>query len=174
MVADKGGSDSRLREWIAIAVVTSGIVASLAIGMYVIRLKPENATLVMSSLLPLWGTWVGTVLAYYYSGANFEAASKSTQELLSLDKKLASIPARQVMIPRSKIFPMTIKPGPKPEATLIADIRSEMASKDVQRMPVLYPDDIALYMIHLSTLDRFLAARPSSDRRQRTRATHRR
>jgi hypothetical protein len=156
VMADKGGSDSRLREWIAIAVVMSGIVASLSIGMYVIHLKPENATLVMSSLLPLWGTWVGTVLAYYYSGANFEAASKSTQELLSLDKKLASIPAREVMIPRAKIIPMTIT-GAKPEDTPIVNIRSEMDSKGVQRIPVLFPDDIALYMIHLSTLDQFLA-----------------
>jgi hypothetical protein len=162
-MADDGGSDSKLRANIAIIVVKFGIVASLLIGMLVIYLaagptRSDDAKLVMSSLLPLWGTWVGTVLAYYYSSANFEAASKSTQELLSLDKKLASIPVQQVMIPRSKIVPMTIKPGPRPEDTLIADIRSEMASKRVMRLPVLFPDDIALYIIHLSALDQFLAA----------------
>jgi len=162
-MAEETGSDTKLRANIAIIVVTFGIVASLSIGLFVIFLssdatRSDAAKLVMSSLLPLWGTWVGTVLAYYYSTANFEAASKSTKDLLSLDKKLASIPVRQVMIPRSKIISMAIEAGTKPEQKLIVDIKSEMANKKVQRLAVLYPDDIACYIIHLSTLNQFLAA----------------
>jgi len=159
-MAEENGGDSKLRANLAIIVVSCGIAASLIIGGLVIFLAQEQgdtAKLVMSSLLPLWATWVGTVLAHYFSTANFEAASKSTKELLSLDKKLASIPARQVMIPRSKIVSMVVKAGTTPEQKLIAEIRSEITTNKGQRLPVLYPDDIARYMIHLSTLDQFLA-----------------
>ena len=67
-MAEETGSDTKLRANIAIIVVTFGIVASLSIGLFVIFLssdatRSDAAKLVMSSLLPLWGTWVGTVLA---------------------------------------------------------------------------------------------------------------
>lgn len=161
-MAEGTGTENKPREYIATIVVSSGILGTIVIGVAVIVLDSKNpsdaAKLVLSSLLPLWGTWVGTVLAYYFSTKNFEAASQSTKELLSLDKQLASIPVRQAMIPRSKIVSMAISAGTTPEQKLVVEIRSEMTISKMQRLPVLFPDDHARYIIHLSTLDRFIAA----------------
>ena len=44
----------------------------------------ETTRMVYTSLLPLLGTWVGTVLAYYFSKDNFEAATKSTRDNLEI------------------------------------------------------------------------------------------
>jgi hypothetical protein len=55
---------------------------------------------VLNAVLPLFGTWVGTVLAYYFARENFEAASNSTSQLVSQltpDEKLRSIPVASVM-----------------------------------------------------------------------------
>jgi hypothetical protein len=34
------------------------------------------------TLLPLWGTWIGTVLAFYFGKANFEAATQSYKDAI--------------------------------------------------------------------------------------------
>ena len=42
--------------------------------------KPETfmsaAQLLLSALLPLFGTWVGTILAFYYTKESYQAASQ--------------------------------------------------------------------------------------------------
>ena len=37
----------------------------------------DTTQLLLSSLLPLFGTWVGTLLAFYFSRENFKAAAES-------------------------------------------------------------------------------------------------
>ena len=52
-------------------------------------------------LLPVIGAWVGTVLAFYFGQVNFEAASKSAQNLvrqLSPREKLQAEPAGHAMM----------------------------------------------------------------------------
>ena len=56
---------------------------------------------ILAILLPVIGTWIGTVLAYYYSKENFEAATTGATNLaqqLSPQQKLATTFARDVML----------------------------------------------------------------------------
>ena len=77
-------SDSRNREWIALGVLITSIIAVVLISVVVIT-TAENGEKrqaasgrVMDSTLPLYGTWVGTILAFYFSRNAFEAASRAT------------------------------------------------------------------------------------------------
>src|SRR5271155_1830489 len=75
------------RFWLAIGVTVISVVAvsSLA-GLIIHNSKDQqdaarSAQNVLGSVLPLLGTWVGTILAYYFSKENFEAATKSVTEM---------------------------------------------------------------------------------------------
>jgi hypothetical protein len=76
-------NDARNRERIALAVLFSSIGAVFLLSATIIwnadpKEKPQVAQNVMGSTLPLYGTWVGTILAFYFSRNAFEAASSAT------------------------------------------------------------------------------------------------
>lgn len=76
-------SDSQNRERIAFAVLAASIFAIFAISIGIVLAAKEEerdtvAQQVMSSTLPLYGTWVGTILAFYFSRNAFEAAATAS------------------------------------------------------------------------------------------------
>ena len=80
--------------------VASVLGITILAGITIFADDPEKAQNVLNSVLPLFGTWVGTVLAYYFSRENFEAASTSTERLvdkLTPEEKLRSIPVTNAM-----------------------------------------------------------------------------
>src|SRR4051812_10658430 len=93
--AGDAGTRKRLAFWIVGAsvagVVLMSAIAILAAG----KERPETSRLVFSSVLPLLGTWVGTVLAFYFARENLEAATEST---LALAGRETAQPVAAVMI----------------------------------------------------------------------------
>src|SRR5436190_11861000 len=112
---DKPLTDGMIRPWVAIAMVvgTFGAIVALAIANVVIvwrtSQQPEATANAISGifdkLLPLLGTWIGTVTAYYFSKENLAAATSSVSAMarhLTSDDKLRATPAKDKMIPRSR------------------------------------------------------------------------
>ena len=65
------------REWLGIIVVFISIIVLSFVGYKIIAVgKSVDYQFVYSSLLPLVGTWVGIVLAFYFGKENYEAARK--------------------------------------------------------------------------------------------------
>jgi hypothetical protein len=174
-------ADERLRGNIATKVLLYGtvilcIVASiLVIGGIVLFLtksdKVDNVEkgthlvqMVFNALLPVIATWVGTVIAFYFGKANFEAASKSAQDMVkqfaNSDDKLRATKVSDPNIMR-----------PLAEITFNKDIVSKkdeeiMVQKDLidfmddpknlgDRLPVFDPKNCIRYIIHESTLNEF-------------------
>jgi hypothetical protein len=73
----------------------------------------ENTRTVFNALLPLLGTWVGTVLAYYFSRKNFESASQSVERMVTLttEQKLAQLFVEKEMLHPSQIVAYQIPSG---------------------------------------------------------------
>jgi len=65
-----------------------------------------DMTFIGQTLFPVWGTWMGTVLTFYFTKANFDAASKSYQDVIKTftpDEKIAKLLVKDTMLPISKI-----------------------------------------------------------------------
>src|SRR5438093_971982 len=82
--AGSGNGDSRARGSIALVVVglsiaAIAVAAGLAITFATTRSRPGITRLVFTSVLPLFGTWVGTVLAFYFARENLQSATESVQ-----------------------------------------------------------------------------------------------
>src|SRR4029453_16222492 len=70
--------------------------------------RDETTRLVFTAMLPLFGTWVGTVLAFYFARENLQAATKSNPASTESSLRLIhgftpETPVQEAMIPLASI-----------------------------------------------------------------------
>jgi hypothetical protein len=115
---------------------------------------------ILTALLPVLGTWVGTVLAFYFSKDNFDAAAKQTADLarqLTPDQKLQETPVVEAML--SLTDPGTTKLimlKPEDKILLKTDILEPLLTLR-NRLPLIGDDGKVKYVIHRSLIDKFIA-----------------
>jgi hypothetical protein len=133
------------------------VVSVVAIVAATSSERGETTRLVFAAVVPLVGTWVGTVLAYYFGRENFESAATQTRE--TVEQALGTPPARVVsdeMLPRDR---MVAPPGFADEAAARAmalrDVEALMTARGVNRTPLLTDGDVAMFVIHESAILRF-------------------
>jgi len=114
---------------------------------------------VLGILLPLWGTWIGTILAYYYSKGNFEAANKSVQQMvdkLTSDKKLEQLSVKSIMILKKDLI---FKVMPIGKDLSLFKIKTDgldfLEQKKIKRVIILDDSDHAKYVIHRDLITTF-------------------
>ncbi len=114
--------------------------------------------MVFNALLPLLGTWVGTVLAYYFSRKNFESASQSVERMINLtvEQKLGQMSVEKEMMRPAQITLHQIPAGKTPRDVLLNDVRSRFGGK-ITRIPIVDSNGVVLYVVHQSGLFKFLA-----------------
>jgi hypothetical protein len=118
----------------------------------------ETSQLVFNSLLPLLGTWVGTVLAYYFSKTNFETASNSVERMVTLTTEQR---LRQLSVDKEMLRPADIKmyrlPSGKSEKDVpLKDLLALLGGK-ITRIPITDEKNVVRYILHQSGLYRFVA-----------------
>ena len=99
------------RNVIAFLITLVILVATVYVAIVAVRISSEQDRMeglkfVAQTLLPLWGTWIGTILAFYFSRENFDAATKSYQNIIESmkpEEKIAKIMAKDAMLPLEKI-----------------------------------------------------------------------
>jgi hypothetical protein len=151
----------RFRQYLAAIIVGIATLGAVFLAYVTIDAAKDNkagvAQNVLNSLLPLIGTWVGTVLAYYFSRENFEAAARSVvtaASTLTPDERLRSVAVRERMIPRERMFLRTLP------ATGIGleQLKGDLAAAGKgERVPVLDENGAPALMVHLSRIDKFVA-----------------
>lgn len=162
-------ADRRTRNRIAFCVTIGGMVGITILAFAVLRFakgahRIEVSQMVMSSLLPLLGTWVGTVLAFYFAKSNYESAAQHAKDLLGITERLRSTSVESVMLKMTdpNVTKKTLVPPEKPESLKIADLLKILRDKRRNRLPVLNPDSSPLFVIHLSILTDYISTRALS------------
>ncbi len=154
-----GQTRGKLANLITAAAIGGITVASaLAIGLADTDMaRAEMARLVFASVLPLFGTWVGTVLAFYFAKENLQAATDSTLRLAG--RRDPATPVAEVMIPRSKITSHDLLAGADPASVPIAVLRDTMHDKRFRRIPILSSAGAVIYVVHDSTIAKYAEAK---------------
>ena len=152
------GTREKLAIWItSAAVIGVTSAALLAIWLAGKANRPEMARLVFASILPLFGTWVGTVLAFYFAKENLQAATDSTIRLVGRGDP--ATPVSKVMVPRSKIRAHDLSADEEAGVLLVATLLSEMTSAGFRRIPIFTAAGAVCYVVHESTIARFAEAK---------------
>jgi hypothetical protein len=154
-----------------LAVSGGGIIAFAVVALIE---NPGEAMNIFNVLLPVLGTWVGTVLAFYFSRQNFVAASQSVTEM-----------ARQVSAPPGLGGPKYVKEKMIPLKTMVVysyegdkgESREEIAKKiaiesllsvykagEKTRLPVLDRQKRPIYVIQWKEIDKYWAGQASIPR----------
>jgi hypothetical protein len=164
MVADDRGTpggvsswNAWFREWLATIVVLISVLAVAVLGAIAIYGDRTQAKEILTMILPMIGTWVGTVLAFYFGKEQLEAATRSVTAIareLTPEEKLRSIKVTEKMIPRAAAYVAKTDPDKLKLLDAVANLDRE---KKGNRLPVLTSDDKPRYVIHRSTIDRFIA-----------------
>lgn len=115
----------------------------------------EAAKLLLTTVLPLFGTWVGTVLAFYYSKENFEAATRSTVDLVRTGiDGLARTAVTAAMIPMWKVSALRIPADETLADIAFADVEkafaAEIEGRPISRLPIIDGSGVCRAMLHRS------------------------
>lgn len=120
----------------------------------------RDLSFIGQTLLPLWGTWIGTVLAYYFGKANFEAASKSYREVMrtaqTTEEKFAELAVKDVMLPVKEIVFLDY------ETELnnpVSSILKYPQFEAYNRFAVLDKNKVVKFMIHRGLFYQFIFSR---------------
>jgi hypothetical protein len=151
-----GAFQNRLA-WVVFLVATSGIL--LVAWIYASTLAENSAREVFSTIVPLFGTWVGTILAFYFSRENFREANDAVNRAfaqLTPDQKLQQTSVRQVMKTRGAIKVYDLPEGKSETDIHIAELL-DLTGKGYGRVPIFAPGDVVRYIVHESLLNKFIA-----------------
>ncbi|MDR4498290.1 MAG: hypothetical protein MRK02_10285 [Candidatus Scalindua sp.] len=164
---DSSTAETSYRNWLAFGLTGVSIGGVIALSITII-IKGGEPDKVLTAVLPLLGVWVGTVLAYYFSKENFEAANRSVREMakqLTPMEKLMSIPVKSKMIPRSEMMLLNITPDKTEDTIKINDdILKVLEEKKRNRLPILDKNNHPKYMIHRSMIDKYLTRKIVKDK----------
>lgn len=128
---------------LAFLIVFIGLIGIFILSWTIIQSSgdiTENAKFVFNALLPLIGTWVGAILAFYFGKDNFETAAKVSS---SSQDKLKSTPVKNIMVPKNKLFFVD------DQTTKLKDTLDNLKQRKLRRLPVLDETGKPLYMIYV-------------------------
>jgi hypothetical protein len=111
---------------------------------------------VLATLLPLFGAWVGAVIAFYFARENLDAASQSARAIIQdvLPDRLASIPTSAAMVPLAQLE--VVRTPADDGKSLSAGILQHFRAKGLSRLPILNADDTGKGVFHDSTVQAFV------------------
>lgn len=166
------------RSFLTRYVVRISIAATIVLGLAVIaasaldsskeRTALEAAKWVLGVVLPLLGTWVGTILAFYFGKDNFESATKQT--LAAVREVLPStgadnLPVDQIGESMDAVTKLVLKKDDKGnfnEGETLAEIEKLLTGK-VSRLPIVDDKGAVRFILHRSSYDKFKNERKVND-----------
>jgi hypothetical protein len=155
------------RDVVARTVLTFSIWGLILVAIVpALLFKSSDPKETLNVLLPVFGTWVGTLLAYYFGKDNFESGAKMATTALTGQEKLQSIPVTTVMIPVSGIeLPQEVRDhADHYDQIHLAVVSTQMETSKRERLPLINPaNGAAVAVLHKSLIDRFLIRKSTAN-----------
>ena len=142
------------REWLGIIIIAVSVIVLGIVGYEIVNNgNSEDYIFVYSSLLPLVGTWVGVVLAFYFGKENYEVASKKYESIINrlTPEVLDDIEVSQIMITKKT---MVSKSWNDIKNNTVQEIIDFLMMVNKSRLPVLDLNQNIKYIIHASLLSK--------------------
>ena len=159
-------SSSGTRKLIAIAVLVSSVLLLVGLCSVFIYVGGESerpgaaAEKAFATLIPLIGTWIGTVLAYYFSGENFQRATDSVTKLASqvAEERLRATPVSDAMIPIdvARVLRLQSADPDGAKTNLKGEVLS-LLSDQITRIPILDQQGRVKFILHGSLIHQFIS-----------------
>lgn len=156
---------ANFQQRLAYTVVIIGVCAAAALAAVAVVCasfgtvadSAKTAKDILTIILPVVGTWIGTVLAFYFGKENYRAASEDARALLG---QRLSKPALSTAIPlaKFKLTSIVVADRAAAQKLRLSEIDKTLAANGFYRVPILTEQDAVLFVIHRQPLDTFVAA----------------
>ena len=156
MAESKKTVDRNTRNMVTIIVLSSSIAAILVLALITILRDPPDSKNVFNVVLPVFASWVGTILAFYYGRENFESANQEVRKMaqqLRPEQRVQELVSKH-MRPLVSIAYLQIPKGKSEADFKLSDLRTRFGG-NISRLPIIDADNKPMYMIHESSLDRY-------------------
>ncbi|MBE0010966.1 MULTISPECIES: hypothetical protein [unclassified Arthrobacter] len=154
--------DVETRSKIALWVCLAGVTGIAAISIVLLTLstnadRPKMARLVFASVLPLLGTWIGTIFALYFAKDNLQAANNATLKTLELSGTFTpQTKIKDVMTPLRRIDPLRhVTDKASADAFTLVSLYEAMQGSKNSRIPILTQNDVVVMVIHEPDIDKY-------------------
>jgi len=141
-----------------ITAVSAAVIMMIAFNALFLQ-KEAPLDFVGQTLLPLIGTWMGAVLAYYFAKVQYDAANAQQDKLIdkiTIEKRLESLKVTEAMIKFEDIKGLDFDAYySDPNKTIIKDILQNKSLKEYNRFLFLQGRKLK-FIIHRSIFDRFI------------------
>lgn len=147
------------RNSIALAVLIFSTVGIVLLALSTILQDPTEAKDIFNVILPVFSSWVGTILAFYFGRENFESANQQVRELVEklTPQQRAKASVTSIMRRLVDINYFTIPPNQGDENIQLSVLFDKFRGK-ISRLPILESNGKPKYMIHQSRFDRYLSS----------------
>jgi hypothetical protein len=159
-MADKSKtSNGGARSILAYVTLIFSALAITALAVVAIVMDHQNAMTIFNIVLPVFASWVGTILAFYFGRENFESANKQVRELVQRlsPEQLAKALVTTIMRSVDNMVPFLIPAGKGDEDIKLSELNSKFGA-NVTRLPILDAEKRPKYMIHESSIAKYIAA----------------
>lgn len=121
--------------------------------------KDRAAERIFSATLPLYGTWIGTLLAYYFAKENFDSGAQNTKEIFRISRPNQSKNLESILVAAAIsnrfLFETDL-------AKSLKDIKSILIRNDRKRLPILDQADHTLkFLAYYEDLDAYDVNNPN-------------
>lgn len=173
-------ADAQKREKIAMWVLIASIVTIALVSVMVVVTAKEGenreraSQRVMDSTLPLYGTWVGTILAFYFSRNAFEAASSATARNAAVFQQVSNSPSLPPENKLNKILVSSLKNNlifsQNDLTKSLSQVVKDLKDKDRYRVIVVDKDNKYISVIRRYEAEAYLtmpkseSSQPSTDK----------
>lgn len=159
MANGNGSTSEKIRGSLAYVILVVTIIVIGLLAWYTIKTEPTEARNIFNVVLPVFASWVGTVLAFYFGRENFESASREVQRMAQqrTPEQRAREPVSKHMRPLVSIACFQIPTGKTDADFVLSDLRAKFGG-NINRMPVIDENKHPKYMIHESRIIKYIDA----------------
>ncbi|HTD41959.1 MAG TPA: hypothetical protein VK671_15125 [Mucilaginibacter sp.] len=122
----------------------------------------DNIKTLFNILLPVVGTWMGTMLAFYFSKDNFEAANEQAKTLVNQmnpDQGNQQLSVADIMVKPNESALLMRDSMDAFKKTSLSELIQTMEESHSDRLPILEKETLKfLFLIYRTTIERFQAA----------------
>jgi len=148
------------RNRLAYLVLGLSLVVILILGIVAIMSSEEKGTamMVFNATLPVFASWVGTVLAFYFGKESFESANAQVEKMV---KEISPNQKAQNYVDSIMLTPyaMTLykMPSDRADDIMLSELTDTLKKYGVSRLPMINEAGEICYMIHESKINKYLA-----------------
>lgn len=164
MAANNNSPNGSSRSVLAYGILIFSGLAITGSAVMAIIVDRGNAITIVNIVLPVITSWVGTILAFYFGRENFEAAN---QQVLQLVRRLtpeerSTASVTSIMRRLTDLVYIKIPQGKDDRDIKLKELRTKFGG-NVSRLPVIDGDERAKYIIHESSIDKYIVLKGEND-----------